>query len=104
MALVDQSAVLAAANQLEGVRDGINATLQRYLQSCYDAQGPGAWQGPAQTTSVVTAEEIHRAQMNVSAKMGMATDTLRGNIGSFGDVDTQNVSDIQAVASGLRHV
>ena len=79
MALVEQDAVHAAANGLEGQMHQAVNVLSRYLASVQNVNAPGSWRGPSVVQSGVTGEEIHSAQSRLQAKFELAIQTLFGS-------------------------
>ncbi|MCC9184355.1 MULTISPECIES: hypothetical protein [Mycolicibacterium] len=101
MAVVDQGPILEAISFLQEQAANLNGVVQRYGQSSADMQGAGSWRGPAVVTNLMTVEEINHVTTNINNRFTQAQEILRGNVHSFGDVDTQNVSDLQSVTSGF---
>jgi uncharacterized protein YukE len=99
--MVDQDAVLSASNGLDGQCQAAVHVLDRYMASVNNANAPGSWRGPSVGASTVTGEEIHAAQKRLQDKFQMAIQVLRQNVHGFGDVDAQNVSNIQAVTNHI---
>ena len=106
MALVEQDAVHAAANGLEGQMHQAVNVLSRYLASVQNVNAPGSWRGPSVVQSGVTGEEIHSTQSRLQAKFELAIQTLRQNVHGFGDTDAQSASSIGAITShiSLQHI
>ncbi len=67
--IVGADKLRAAASQLENLRNEAEGTLTNYLQASHDIAG-GGWKGDASMANVVTAEEIHNAQMKLNTQWG----------------------------------
>lgn len=75
--LVSPEVMRATANQLEVLRETANATLTSYLNAAHDVNSAGAWNGPASTGNVVSSEEIHQAQNELTVRWQQTIDALR---------------------------
>jgi len=99
--LIGPEQVQAAANQLEGLMNDTVDALQQYYNHSTDLQAGGGLNGAAGMTNVVTAEEIHQAQMNIQTHWGRVIAMLRTQTGQYGETDHSNSSQIASVAGGL---
>ena len=66
-----------------------------------ELQAPGALDGQAGLTNVVTAEEIQQAQMEIQTRWDSVIRRCATRT-AYGDIDAQSASNIASVAGGLR--
>ncbi len=102
--VVGAAQVQDAANKLDDLKTQALDVLDRYLRHATDLQASGGLDGKGGQASVVTAEEIQRAQHNVNMKWEAIISALRGSAPDFVNTDEQSASHIGSIAGGLRYV
>ena len=95
--IVGANKLRAAASQLENLRNEAEATLTNYLQASHDIAG-GGWKGDASMANVVTAEEIHNAQMKLNTQWGELIHALQTAASRYDEQEAAARAAVQGVS------
>jgi WXG100 family type VII secretion target len=95
--IVGADKLRAAASQLENLRNEAEGTLQHYLQASHDIAG-GGWKGDASMANVVTAEEIHNAQMKLNTQWGELIHALQAAASRYDEQEVAARAAVQGVS------
>jgi WXG100 family type VII secretion target len=95
--IVGADKLRAAASQLENLRNEAEATLTNYLQASHDIAG-GGWKGDASMANVVTAEEIHNAQMKLNTQWGELIHALQTAASRYDEQEAAARAAVQGVS------
>ncbi len=95
--IVGADKLRAAASQLENLRNEAEGTLTNYLQASHDIAG-GGWKGDASMANVVTAEEIHNAQMKLNTQWGELIHALQTAASRYDEQEAAARAAVQGVS------
>ena len=95
--IVGADKLRAAASQLENLRNEAEGTLTNYLQASHDIAG-GGWKGDASMANVVTAEEIHNAQMKLNTQWGELIHALQPAASRYDEQEAAARAAVQGVS------
>jgi negative regulator of replication initiation len=100
---VDHSSVVNLANQMDELSHRAQDVMSRYQEAAQHAQASQVFDSGAGDTNVVTAAEIHDAQMKIQTRFQAVNDLLRSGASTFTNSDEQNAHQIASVGSSLRY-
>jgi WXG100 family type VII secretion target len=98
--IVGADKLRAAAAQLENLRNEAEGTLTNYLNASHDIAS-GGWKGDASMANVVTAEEIHNAQMKLNTQWGELIHALQAAATKYEEQEAAARAAMQGVSQSM---
>ena len=98
--IVGADKLRAAGAQLENLRNEAEGTLTNYLNASHDIAS-GGWKGDASMANVVTAEEIHNAQMKLNTQWGELIHALQAAATKYEEQEAAARAAMQGVSQSM---